>query len=51
MNIVLFINSARQKHRAEAERGNDTDYRYDDHHRAGAFLVIQKSNDRNDGRD
>ena len=49
MNIVLLVNSARQKHRAETERGNDANYRYDNHRRIGTFLVIQKSHYCNDG--
>ena len=49
MNIVLLVNSARQKHRAEAERRKNTNYRNDKHRRIVGFLEIQKSHHRDDG--
>ena len=49
MNIILLIDPARHKHRAEAERGNKANYRYDNHRCIGTFLIIQKSHDRDDG--
>jgi len=49
MNVVVLVDSARHKHRAEAKRGNDANYRYDNHRRVGTFLIIQKSHHRDDG--
>ncbi len=49
MNIILLVNSARQKHRAKAKRSNKTKYGDDNHHCIGSTLVTQKSNNRDDG--